>query len=83
MNTTAFRSRSDTGTHAVPLCLNCHRLKDRMPFEGWTNVTAAMVEFSEAFRAMPTSGRLMLGKLVGLLLDTRAELDALRTADRH
>jgi hypothetical protein len=68
------------GTLTVPACLNCHDLKDRIPLGDWFNGAEALTEFWHAFDALPLSSRLLLGKIVGMLLDAIAELDRLRSS---
>jgi hypothetical protein len=68
------------GIATVPACVNCHDRKDRMSFADWMDGTGAAVEFLDAVRALPPTSRLVIAKLVGLLLDTRAQLETERAA---
>ena len=59
------------GEQTVPICINCHDLKDRMPLESWSGD-----QLVQGFQSMNPMGRLLLAKVYALSLDMTAEREA-------
>jgi hypothetical protein len=60
------------GATTVPVCLNCHDLKDRIPLDHWPSEALIV----EAFAQCGPLGRLLLAKITGLMADRRRLEDA-------
>lgn len=57
------------GDEVIPICVNCHDLKDRLPVRDW-NVTALF----EAWSGGTPTTKLLIAKLVGYVLDADRDL---------
>jgi len=65
------RPKRHDGELAVPTCLNCHDLKDRIPLADWPADAAA-----RAFLAVPPGlSRVLVAKLYAIAMDAERELE--------
>lgn len=62
------------GDEQIPVCLNCHDLKDRLDVRNWTAAS-----FFEAFHGLNPMGRILLARVVALYYDLQAEKEGLRS----
>lgn len=58
------------GEETVPICLNCHTLKDRQPIGDWADPGAAWAAVSDAWENCSPLGRIFLAKYVMNLYDS-------------
>lgn len=71
------RPKRHEGESIVPICMNCHNLKDRTVLEDWPLATV----FNALLSVPAGPARVLLAKLYGLGLDlavTIAEMDRVR-----
>lgn len=59
------------GTSTIPVCLNCHDLKDRIPLHRWPDGL-----WVDAMKDSGPLGRLLLAKVGAIFADFYADRDA-------